>query len=158
MAPQYNAVGECLLAAMAEILGDGATGEFMTAWAEAYKFLAYTFTELEKDLKKQLEEKAGYSGYVDMQIKSVSQGVLGSIMSLSPNKYAVPPHGKGQFVAIKLLLENGEYTTTSMNIVSDGGDAIEIVVPPNQERATRALRKMGEGSIISVSVPCGTPK
>ena len=47
---QYPIVGECLLQAIKDILGDGATEEVMTAWTEAYQALAEIFVNREQQI------------------------------------------------------------------------------------------------------------
>jgi nitric oxide dioxygenase len=50
----YPWVGESLLIAIKEVLGDTATDEVMDAWSEAYGFLAEVFIVKEKELYAQL--------------------------------------------------------------------------------------------------------
>ena len=45
---QYPLVGESLLQAMKDVLGEGATEEVITAWKEAYEALAKVFINNEK--------------------------------------------------------------------------------------------------------------
>jgi nitric oxide dioxygenase len=47
---QYPIVGECLLQAIKDILGDAATEEVMTAWTEAYQVLAEIFINREQEI------------------------------------------------------------------------------------------------------------
>ncbi len=47
---QYPVVGECLLQAIQDVLGDGATPEIMTAWTEAYQALAEIFINREQEI------------------------------------------------------------------------------------------------------------
>ena len=47
---QYPIVGECLLQAMKDVLGDAATAEVMTAWTEAYQALAKIFINREQQI------------------------------------------------------------------------------------------------------------
>jgi len=47
----YPLVGQLLLAAMKDVLGDAATDEIIDAWREAYFFLADVFIAKEKELK-----------------------------------------------------------------------------------------------------------
>lgn len=49
----YPWVGESLLLAIKEVLGDAATPEVMDAWAEAYGFLSTVFIEREQSLYAQ---------------------------------------------------------------------------------------------------------
>ena len=46
----YPIVGEYLLAAIKEVLGDAATEEVLNAWAEAYEVIAKVFIQIEKDM------------------------------------------------------------------------------------------------------------
>lgn len=46
----YPMVGESLLTAIKEVLGDAATSEVLDAWAEAYGFLSTVFIAKEKEL------------------------------------------------------------------------------------------------------------
>ena len=46
----YPWVGESLLAAIKQVLGDAATDEIMAAWAEAYGFLAEVFIAREQEI------------------------------------------------------------------------------------------------------------
>lgn len=47
---QYPIVGECLLQAIKDTLGDAATAEIMTAWTEAYQALADIFINREQQI------------------------------------------------------------------------------------------------------------
>ncbi|MEY2830919.1 MAG: hypothetical protein RLZZ574_177 [Cyanobacteriota bacterium] len=51
---QYQIVGECLLQAIKDVLGDAATEEVMTAWIEAYQALAGVFINRENKSIKTL--------------------------------------------------------------------------------------------------------
>jgi hemoglobin-like flavoprotein len=52
VAENYPVIGECLLAAIKDVLGDVATPEVIAAWAEAYQNLADIFIGVEKDMYK----------------------------------------------------------------------------------------------------------
>ncbi|MFW6358086.1 MAG: globin domain-containing protein [Chroococcales cyanobacterium] len=47
---QYPMIGECLLEAMKDVLGESATPEVMEAWSEAYQALADIFIKREKEI------------------------------------------------------------------------------------------------------------
>jgi nitric oxide dioxygenase len=57
IAEQYPVIGECLLAAMQDVLGDAATPEVMAAWTEAYNSLAGIFIEREKEIYREQEQE-----------------------------------------------------------------------------------------------------
>ena len=50
-------IGECLLAAMKDVLGNAATPEVMEAWTEAYKSLADIFITREKEIYREPDKK-----------------------------------------------------------------------------------------------------
>ena len=55
----YPIVGECLLAAVKEVLGDPATDEVLAAWGEAYQQLADLLINAEEQVYQQNEQKTG---------------------------------------------------------------------------------------------------
>lgn len=52
---QYDIVGKYLLLAIKEVLGNAATPDIMTAWAEAYKVIADIFISVEKQMYKEAQ-------------------------------------------------------------------------------------------------------
>lgn len=57
IAEQYPVIGECLLMAMKDVLGNAATPEVMEAWTEAYNNLANIFINREKEIYKEQEKE-----------------------------------------------------------------------------------------------------
>jgi len=55
----YTIVGECLLQAMRDILGEAATEDVMAGWKEAYEFLAELLIGIEGGMKTQNVAKKG---------------------------------------------------------------------------------------------------
>lgn len=160
-AAQYDAVGECLIKAMKEVLGVAVTDEIADAWTEAYGFLASVFIDTEERIKAELEEKAGYSGFVPMSVDDIEEEDDGSKrLSLKPDDLPVPPHGVGQFVSIMIEREGMESTMTSMRMVrEDEKDTLWIYVPKSKEMASRyLLEDVKVGSLLKVSMPCGKVK
>ncbi len=60
---QYPIVGETLLIAVKDVLGDAATDEIIGAWGRAYQFIANQFISLEQELYKEAEHQPG--GWAD---------------------------------------------------------------------------------------------
>ena len=52
-AEHYPVVGETLLAAIKQVLGDAATDEILTAWGKAYGVIADVFVQVEAELYQQ---------------------------------------------------------------------------------------------------------
>jgi nitric oxide dioxygenase len=55
----YDMVGDCLIRALKQVLGDAGTDEIVDGWKDAYKFLADLLIGLEEKLR---EEKAAIKG------------------------------------------------------------------------------------------------
>jgi nitric oxide dioxygenase len=53
---QYPIVGECLLQAIKDVLGDAASAQVMTAWTEAYQVLAEIFINREQQIYQTASE------------------------------------------------------------------------------------------------------
>jgi len=65
----YPIVGENLLGAIKEILGDAATDEIMDAWADAYDVISDVFIRMENELYKNAEtQPGGWAGFKDFVI------------------------------------------------------------------------------------------
>lgn len=157
VAVQYDAIGECLLFAMEEVLGDDATESIMNAWENAFMVLANAFIDTENELRAELESIAGYSGMTDMTVTEVfptQDG--GKEICLHPVNVPTPPHTPDMFVSIIIPLEDGDETRTTMKIISDNGKDMKIAVPFSEEIASKYL--IGNaviGTVLKVSVPCG---
>jgi nitric oxide dioxygenase len=64
LAAHYPIVGEHLLGAIREVLGEAATPEILGAWAEAYQEIASVFISVERDLYARAEtEPGGWTGF-----------------------------------------------------------------------------------------------
>lgn len=149
-AAHYTAVGECLLAAISDVLGDEvATRSVMTAWEEAFGTLAETFVAIEADLKMDLSQKAGFDGLVDMLISSKGEG--DGTIGFVPVKHAVPPYCTGQFVTI--AVKDG---MTSMELVQRNNGELTVSLSRPNEQATVALMWSNVGDVLRVSMPCGS--
>lgn len=156
-AEQYPAVGECFLFAMQAELGDAATPEIVSAWQEAFGVLARLYVAQERKLQDALEERAGYRGFADMDVKEIETTDSGGRrITLKPVSVGVPKHQKGQFVSIAIEKEGTEPTMTSMEIVDGSEDSLCIDVRPSKERGSRyLLDDVQVGSLLKVSIPCG---
>jgi nitric oxide dioxygenase len=70
-AEHYPIVGHHLLESIKEVLGDAATDELISAWAEAYGQLADIFIDAERKLYAEATQaKGGWSGWRSFRVKS----------------------------------------------------------------------------------------
>ncbi|KAE8380106.1 globin-like protein [Aspergillus bertholletiae] len=112
-ADQYPIVGQGLLAAIKEVLGDAANEQVLDAWAAAYGELAGYFIKFEADLYRQAEATpGGWKGWRKFFIsKKVNEGEEIISFHLTPtDKGIVPVYQPGQFVSVKCFVpELGVY-------------------------------------------------
>jgi len=68
---QYPIVGEHLLAAIKDVLGDAATDDIISAWAQAYGNLADILMGMESGLREETSEKpGGWVGWRDFVVRA----------------------------------------------------------------------------------------
>jgi len=121
-AEHYPIVGEHLLKAIKDVLGDAATEEILSAWAEAYGVIANVFIEVEADMYQQAEKKPG--GWADFRAFHVERKVKESDVITS--FYLVPEDGEapasfepGQYISMKLEIPGESYTHIRQYSLSD---------------------------------------
>jgi nitric oxide dioxygenase len=100
----YPVVGEHLLAAMAETLGDGFTEEMRDAWAAAYQQLADVMIGAERELYDQRATQPG--GWIGWRPFEVARKVdeseeISSFYLVPTDGKDLPPFEPGQFVSVK---------------------------------------------------------
>lgn len=86
MPEHYPIVGESIIQAIKEVLGDAATDEVIQGWSEAYQFLADLLIEAEKNLREELAAKDGKNnkyGVMQRKISTPFSSLLSSSLSLS---------------------------------------------------------------------------
>ncbi|MGC8230283.1 NO-inducible flavohemoprotein [Pseudobacillus badius] len=162
----YPIVGEYLLKAIKEVLGDAATDDIINAWAEAYGVIAQVFIDTEAQMYKEASEQAG--GWMDFKEFEVADKVKES--SLITSFYLKPKDGAqlpafhpGQYITIKLNIPGEE------NIVNR---QYSLSAAPNKEYYRISVKReadhqpegtvsnylhdhIGKGDTVEVSTPAG---
>ncbi|WP_163377771.1 NO-inducible flavohemoprotein [Cyclobacterium sp. SYSU L10401] len=103
----YPIVGNHLLAAIKEVLGDAATKDILNAWEAAYEQLAELMIGLEKDMYRKLTSQAGgWTGWRPFTVvkKEKESSEISSFYLYPADKGKVIPHQPGQFISLKLFL------------------------------------------------------
>lgn len=159
VAPHYDAVGECLLAALRETLGEAATPGIMTAWEEAYGFLAKAFIDTETKIKAEMAKKAGYDGMALMTVERVTDENKERVFVLArKDGGVVGTYGKGQYVAVQVKAWQGQESMTTLTLRPGESGKITAVVSDSYEKASIAVRGLRVGDTVPVSMPCGKVK
>lgn len=105
---QYPIVGECLMAAIGEVLGDAVTAEVADAWGALYQELATLLIELEEASYREFAERpGGWRGTRRFRIAETRQesAVIRSFVLKPVDGGAVADFQPGQFVGVKLTID-----------------------------------------------------
>lgn len=100
---QYPIVGEHLLAAIKDVLGDAATDDIIGAWAEAYGELANTLIGMEAELYREvLAEEGGWDGWRDFVVrdKQPESEIVTSFVLHPVDGQPVAAFKPGQYISV----------------------------------------------------------
>lgn len=165
-AEHYPIVGQNLLAAIKELLGEAATDEIIDAWAEAYQALASIFIEREKNIYQQQQIDHGWQGFKAFKVIR-SQRESSNIRSfyLQPDDGgSLQPHLAGQYITVRVNTENGEQMRNYSLSNLPSSDVYRISVKRETTDNTDAPdgvvsnflhEQVTEGDILSLAPPCG---
>lgn len=168
---QYPIVGQHLLAAIKEVLGDAATDEILGAWAKAYGVIADVFISVEHSMYQEAETQEG--GWADFRAFVVDKKVAESEVITS--FYLRPRDGggiatfePGQYVSVKMELPGDEHTQLRQYSLSDAPGKPYYRISVKKEAATLDLPEgkvsgglhglVSEGDVLWLSAPAGAFK
>lgn len=165
---QYPIVGQGLLGAIKEVLGDAANEQVIDAWGAAYGQLAEYFIAFENGLYKEAQEKAGgWKGWRKFFIsKKVQESDEIISFHLTPvDKSALPTYKPGQFVSVKCFVpELGVYQPRQYTL-SDAPRENSFRISVKREFATKDKpaghisnvlhESLPEGAEVDISMPFG---
>lgn len=164
----YPIVGQHLLAAIQEVLGEAATPEILQAWAEAYGLIADAFIGVEADMYHQTEsQKGGWSDFKRFRIarKVKESDVITSFYLMPEDGAPLPAFEPGQYISVKLEIPGDAYTHIRQYSLSDapGKPYYRISVKREDRMADRPEGKVSmflhqgtkEGDAVLLSAPAG---
>lgn len=157
---QYPIVGECLMAAIGEVLGEAVTPEVAAAWSGLYEELAGLLIELEDHRYREFERRpGGWRGTRRFRIADTRQesAVIRSFVLEPDDGGPVADHQPGQFIGVKLTID-GEpvYRHYSLSDVPNGRHYRISVKREPEGRASRHLHDaMGVGDTLELLPPAG---
>ncbi|MCQ6274191.1 NO-inducible flavohemoprotein [Bacillus sp. V3B] len=164
----YPIVGENLLAAIKDVLGDAATDEIIGAWAEAYGVIADAFIGIEEQMYKEAKEQAGgWEGFrnfiVDKKVKE--SDVITSFYLKPEDGKAIAPYQAGQYITLKVQPKGQEFTSLRHYSLSDasGKDYYRISVKREEGHAEKPEGVVSNylhnsiqvGDVLPVNAPAG---
>ncbi|WP_299094624.1 NO-inducible flavohemoprotein [uncultured Metabacillus sp.] len=158
----YPIVGQTLLAAIKNVLGEAATDEIIGAWAEAYGVIADAFIGIEQEMYKEAKEQhGGWEGFRNFIIeKKVKESDVITSFYLKPEDgKAIASYQPGQYLTVKVQPEGETYTQIRHYSLSDapGKDYYRISVKQEDKGvvSTYLHQSVQEGDLIAVSAPAG---
>lgn len=164
----YPIVGENLLAAIKDVLGDAATDEIIGAWAEAYGVIADAFIGVEHEMYEQASEQPG--GWADfrefiVQKKVRESDVITSFYLVPADGGAISAFEPGQYVSVKVEIPGEEYTHIRQYSLSDAPGKPYYRISVKREDATQdkpagkvsvyLSEEVKEGDTLLLSAPAG---
>ncbi|GAA3413768.1 NO-inducible flavohemoprotein [Paenibacillus hodogayensis] len=121
-AEHYPIVGEHLLLAIKDVLGEAATEEILQAWAEAYGVIAKVFIEAEAEMYQQSEQQqGGWTGFRGFRVenKVKESDVITSFYLVPQDRGALPSFEPGQYVSVKMEIPGEANTHIRQYSLSD---------------------------------------
>ncbi|CAL2079673.1 Flavohemoprotein [Tenacibaculum sp. 190524A02b] len=161
----YPIVGENLLKAIKEVLGDAATDEIMMAWEKAYGVLATILINKEESIYKSREQKVGgYRGKKEYIVikKEVENTVVTSFYLKRKDGLPVPSFKAGQYIALTVEIPDSTHRHTRNYSLSDitGKDYLRISVKKEEGNpdgiVSNFLHNYIEvGDVLELGMPSG---
>ncbi|MDR5866864.1 NO-inducible flavohemoprotein [Halomonas koreensis] len=157
---QYPIVGECLMAAIGEVLGEAVTPEIAGAWGALYEELAGLLIELEEARYRDFEARAGgWRGPREFRIAAVRQesAVIRSFVLVPTDGGPVADHAPGQYIGVRLDID-GETLHRHYSLSAlPNGESYRISVKREPEgQASRHLHDaMAVGDTLALLPPAG---
>jgi len=158
----YPIVGENLLGAIKEVLGDAATDEIIDAWAQAYGVIADAFIGVEAEMYKEAkEQEGGWEGFrtfvVDKKIEE--SNVITSFYLKPEDGKAIASYQPGQYLTVKVQPDGDNYTHIRHYSISDapGKEFYRISVKREDKGVVSNYlhQSLQEGDKILASAPAG---
>ncbi len=165
-AEHYPIVGEFLLKAIKEVLGDAATDEIINAWGEAYGVIAAAFIGVENDMYEKVEsQENGWKFFKDfIVVRKVKESDNITSFYLKPaDGSKVPAYQPGQYISLRLAIPGEKYLFNRQYSLSQATreDEFRISVKreadhdPNGRVSVFLHEEVNSSDRIEVSAPAG---
>jgi nitric oxide dioxygenase len=167
-AEHYPIVGQHLLTAIQEVLGDAATEEVLSAWGEAYGFLAEVFIDRERAIyEAQAAAPGGWTGYRQFVVerKVHESDVISSFYLRPADGGPLATFKPGQYITVRIDHPAKPCSPRNYSL-SDRPDVGHYRISVKRETGPAAGSPAGlisnflhdhvdEGDEIPVGPPCG---
>ncbi|WP_017725837.1 NO-inducible flavohemoprotein [Halalkalibacterium ligniniphilum] len=167
-AEHYPIVGQNLLAAIKDVLGDAATDEILQAWAEAYDVISDVFIGVEAEMYEQSErQKGGWVGFRAFRVerKVKESDVITSFYLAPQDGEAIASFEPGQYVSVKMEIPGETYTHIRQYSLSDAAGKPYYRISVKREDAVPGKpagkvsvylhEHVDQGDVLWLSAPAG---
>lgn len=158
----YPFVARALLDAIKDTLGDAATEDVLTAWAEAYWFLAEILMARELEIRAKIEAfTGGWSGWREFEVieKRVESSLITSFTLRPADGLRILRHKPGQYLTFRLPVPGGYPVKRNYSIsCAPNDDHYRISVKREAFGQGGSLYLhdcLGVGDILEVTPPAG---
>jgi nitric oxide dioxygenase len=164
----YPIVGEHLLGAIKEVLGDAATDDIISAWAQAYGNLADILMGMETELREKTQsETGGWIGWREFVVRSKKpeSDVITSFVLESKDGKRVVDFEPGQYISIAVQVPDLGLQQIRQYSLSDAPNGRTYRISVKREGGFDHVRggyvstllhdHINEGDVIKVAAPYG---
>ncbi|MCE8013772.1 NO-inducible flavohemoprotein [Billgrantia desiderata] len=157
---QYPIVGECLMAAIGEVLGEAVTPDIANAWSALYGELAGLLIELEEQRYRAFaEQPGGWRGLRRFCIAATRQesAMIRSFVLEPEDGGPVADHAPGQYIGVRLTIE-GEpvYRHYSLSDIPNGRSYRVSIKREAEGRVSRHFHDvLAVGDSVDLLPPAG---
>ncbi|MBD8036148.1 NO-inducible flavohemoprotein [Solibacillus sp. A46] len=159
----YPIVGQYLLAAIKEVLGDAATDEIIDAWGKAYGVIADVFISVEEDLYKATENAGGWRLFKEFTIEKVEEesDAVKSFYLKPADGEKLPAFKAGQFITLRTQVPGEEFLMNRQYTLTDGTEDYFRISVKREDDVTpngivsNFLHNAQIGTKVDVSAPAG---
>ncbi|MBB6674561.1 NO-inducible flavohemoprotein [Cohnella nanjingensis] len=164
----YPLVGQNLIAAIKDVLGEAATDEILQAWTEAYGVIADTFIGVESEMYGAAKERhGGWQGYRAFAVarKVRESDVIASFYLAPRDGGDLPRFEPGQYLSLKAEIPGEAHTHIRQYSLSDApGKAYYRISVKREDSApgrpaglvsNYLHEQIEEGSVVWISAPAG---
>lgn len=162
----YPIVGEYLLKAIKEVLGDAATDEIINAWAEAYGVIADAFIGVEQGMYEKMEnQENGWKFFKNFTVarKEKESDNITSFYLKPADGSNVPTYEPGQYISVRLTIPGEQHLFNRQYSLSQAAKSDEFRISvkresdndPNGRVSVYLHDEVNVGDVIEVSAPAG---
>ena len=156
----YPIVGECLMAAIGEVLGDAVTPEIADAWTAAYQQLADILIGVEEQIyQSNTQRRGGWRGERPFTIAAITQesDVISSFHLMPCEGETIINFTPGQYIGLILNIDGQSLRRNYSLSDAPGKEGLRISVKREQGGVvSEYLHKRAKvGDTVLLTAPCG---